>query len=59
LAFFKDLQACFLVTCKSDKYCTPIENEKKSNTDPIDYMIRIRSATGIYNKAFFFYLLNL
>ena len=60
LAFFKDLQACFLVTCKSDKYCTPISNEKKSNTDPIDYMIRIRSATGIkyiMNQFFFTYLI--
>jgi len=44
LVFFKDLKTCFLVTCKSDTYCAPIPNEKKSNTDPIDYMIKIRSA---------------
>ena len=55
LIFFKDLVACYLVTCLSDELCEPFPNKHKLPTDPVDYLILIRS---VGKKHFVKNLLN-
>lgn len=43
-AFLKESSTCFLITCANDELCKLMPNTRKSKTDPLDYMIRIRSA---------------
>jgi len=43
IAFFKEAKYCFLMTCLTEESCIPITNTQKSLTDPVDYMIHLRS----------------
>ncbi len=43
-AFLKDSSTCFLITCANDELCQLVANTRKSKTDALDFMIRIRSA---------------
>lgn len=43
LAFFKEMQSCYLVTCTDEDSCKPVYNQRKSKADPLDYMVKIRS----------------
>ena len=43
IAFFKQSKYCYLISCLTEESCIPIENAHKLATEPIDYMIRIRS----------------
>ena len=43
IAFFKEAKYCFLITCLTEESCIPIVNTHKTQTDPIDYMIYLRS----------------
>lgn len=43
LAFYKDSSICFLISCLTDDSCQPIENKMKSNQDPIDFLVKVRT----------------
>lgn len=42
VAFYKDMQECYLISCTNNQECTPMPNHRKIQTDPIDYLIKIR-----------------
>ena len=54
LVLFVEMKMCYLIGCKSDQDCILKPNHKKLTSDPLDYIIKIRSSSseGIFFLIF-------
>lgn len=46
LVLFVEMKMCYLIGCKSDQDCILKPNHKKLTSDPLDYIIKIRSSSS-------------
>ena len=53
IAFYKESKHCYLISCLTEDSCMPVENKLKLSTDPVDYLVRIKSL-GKKKKTFCF-----
>lgn len=49
-AYLKDMNTCYMVQClATSEECQLVDNEKKTDKDPIDYLILIKASSNIFS----------
>lgn len=51
-AFLKEQHECYLISCVEDATCQPISNPSKLDTEPVDYLVKIRSVGKFAHLSF-------